>query len=37
MKQTIRKNITDTPYSLHDREVNGMTVEGKKLTLNFNM
>ena len=35
MKQTIRKNITDIPYSLHDREVNGMTVEGNKLTLHF--
>ena len=35
MKQTIRKNITDIPYSLHDAEVNKMTVEGKKLTLAF--
>ena len=35
MKQTIRKNITDIPYSLHDAEVNKMTVEGKKLTLGF--
>ena len=35
MKQTIRKNITDIPYSLHDKEVNEMTVEGKKLTLHF--
>ena len=35
MKQTIRKNITDIPYSLHDAEVNGIDVAGKTLTLHF--
>ena len=35
MKQTIRKNITDIPYSLHDAEVDHITVEGKILTLHF--
>ena len=35
MKQTIRKNVTDIPYSLHDAEVNGIDVKGKTLTLRF--
>ena len=35
MKQTIRKNITDIPYSLHDAETDRITVEGKTLTLHF--
>lgn len=35
MKRTIRKNITDIPYSLHDAEVNQIRVEGKTLTLHF--
>ena len=35
MKQLIRKNITDIPYSLHDAEVDRIDVEGKTLTLHF--
>ena len=35
MKRTIRKNITDIPYSLHDAEVNQIDVKGKTLTLHF--
>ena len=35
MKQTLRKNITDIPDSLHDAETDRITVEGKTLTLHF--
>lgn len=35
MKKTIRENITNLPYGLHDAEVNRMTVEGRTLTLHF--
>ena len=35
MKQTIRKNITDIPYSLHDAEISKLDVKGKTLTLHF--
>lgn len=35
MKKTIRANIIGVPYSLHDAQMNQITVAGKKLTLYF--
>lgn len=35
MKKTVRENITNIPYSLHDAELKQFTVAGKKLTLHF--
>ncbi len=35
MKTTIRQNITEIPYSLHDAVVVKLCAESKKLTLHF--
>ena len=35
MKTTIRNNITDLPYSLHDAVVTGIELAGDKVTFRF--
>lgn len=35
MNETIRKNIVDLPYSLHDAKVNKMTIEEENIVLYF--
>ena len=35
MKDTIRKNIVDLPYSLHDSRVNKMRIENKRIVMHF--
>lgn len=35
MKETIRNNIVDLPYSLHDARVNKITIQGENIVLYF--
>ena len=35
MKETIRKNIVDLPYSLHDARVNKMLIEDEGIVIHF--
>lgn len=35
MKETIRKNIVDLPYSLHDARVNKIQIEEQNIVLHF--
>ena len=35
MKESIRKNIVDLPYSLHDARVNQITIEAQSVQLHF--
>ena len=35
MKEIIRKNIVDLPYSLHDARVNKMRIEDEKIMMHF--
>lgn len=35
MKETIRENITNVPYSLHDMYVTQIKIEGDRLVLHF--
>ncbi len=35
MKETIRKNIVDLPYSLHDAKVNKMKIQEENIVLHF--